>query len=345
MSSNSSPSACRPSSQKNRGGALVISLDFELRWGSRDSRSPASASRLLNAREVVLRLLELFEAKRVGATWCTVGMLFAESRDELRHYMPEILPTYGREELNPYREMLGNDETDDPLHFAPSLIRAISLCPLQEIGSHTFSHYYCLEPGQTRQQFAADLRSARRIADARNIKLRSLVFPRNQVNREFLPVLAHQGIHCFRGAGRGWVHAASEFKKQRQAHKRALRLADSYLPLLGMDTVEWPHEVLSGVSELQASRYFRPNSGGSSQLSRLAVLRIIQGLRHAAATGKIYHLWFHPEDFGTYPAENLQLLAQVLDEFEDLRNRYGMRSLSMSSASGLARSYETIAAA
>src|SRR4051812_23437518 len=135
----------------NGTGALVISLDFELRWGTRDSRSPASVSNLLNAREIVLRIVDLFEAKRVGATWGTVGMLFAENRDELQHYMPEVLPTYERKELNPYRECIGTDERSDPLHFAPSLVRTIDSAPHQEIGSHTFSHYYCLEPGQTRQ--------------------------------------------------------------------------------------------------------------------------------------------------------------------------------------------------
>ncbi|MFL6448760.1 MAG: polysaccharide deacetylase family protein [Bryobacteraceae bacterium] len=337
--------AHEPWGHKNGPGALVISLDFELRWGTRDSHSPVSASTLLKAREVVLQLLDLFETKRIAATWASVGMLFAESRDELCHYLPEILPTYEREKLNPYREVVGSDERNDPLHFAASLIRAIDSCPYQEIGSHTFSHYYCLEPGQTRPQFEADLASARHIADARNIKLRSLVFPRNQVNREFIPILKEQGIQCFRGTSRGWVHSASAFGNQRQWHKRAIRLADSYVPLLGTDVVDWPHEAFSEVSELTASRYFRPYSGGPSQVTARAVERIGRGLKLAAEAGKVYHLWFHPEDFGTYPEENLELLGQVLDQFEQLRGRYGMRSLSMSDACGLARHAETFAAA
>ena len=85
--------------------------------------SPASASSLLKSRYVVLRLLDLFERKRIAATWATVGMLFAENRDELCHYLPDVLPTYERGELNPYQELVGTDERDDPLHFAPSLIR------------------------------------------------------------------------------------------------------------------------------------------------------------------------------------------------------------------------------
>jgi hypothetical protein len=68
-------------------------------------------------------------------------------------------------------------------------------------------------------------------------------------------------------------------------------------------------------------------------------------MKRAAETGKVYHLWFHPEDFGTYPVENLQLLAQVLDAFEELRETHGMQSLSMADASEVARKRETLAAA
>ena len=323
---------CAPAMANGRGGAFVISLDLELRWGTRDARSPLPAAQLLNAREVVHRLLDLFHARDISATWCAVGMLFAESRDELGHYVPKLLPSYQREELNPYREKIGFDESDDPLHFGASLIRAIQRCPSQEIGSHTFSHFYCLEPGQTRQQFEADLSSARRIAAARNIHLRSLVFPRNQVNRGLFPAIANQKIACIRGASPAWVHAASEFKNQRQLHKRALRLADSYLPIFGNDTVNWPAEVFPGLMELKASRYFRPYTGGPSSLADLAIERMTSGMEHAAHTGGIYHLWFHPEDFGLYPTENIALLRRVLDAYATLRDRFDMRSLAMADA-------------
>jgi hypothetical protein len=310
-------------------GSFVISLDFELRWGTRDQDRPASASQLLNSRDVVCRLLDLFHASDISATWATVGFLFAESRDELSHFLPDLLPTYEQTRLNPYAERIGSDERDDPLHFAPSLVRKIQECPHQEIGTHTFSHYYCLEPGQSAAQFSADLQSAYRIAETRGIELKSIVFPRNQVNHALLPTLSQHGITCFRGTARSWLHDASSFARQRLPHKRALRLADAYLPIASSDVVDWPIEIADNLYELHASRYFRPYTSGLAALAGLALRRIKQGMELAARTGRIYHIWFHPEDFGLYPNENLALFAQVLKHYTQLRDQYGMRSLSM----------------
>ena len=74
-------------------GSFVISLDFELRWGTRDQDRPAGAPQLLNSRDVVCRLLDFFHKSDISATWATVGFLFAEGRDELNHFLPELLPT------------------------------------------------------------------------------------------------------------------------------------------------------------------------------------------------------------------------------------------------------------
>src|SRR6266511_3267656 len=108
-----------------RRGAFVCSLDFELLWGVRD----------------------LYPRNDVHATWATVGFVFASCRDELRAYWPAEQPAYADPGLSPYADPVGRDERDDPLRFGASLVEAIRATPGQEIGTHTFSHYYCLEPG------------------------------------------------------------------------------------------------------------------------------------------------------------------------------------------------------
>lgn len=318
-----------PAKRGTRPGSFVISLDFELRWGTRDQYKPASAAHLLNSRDVVCRLLDLFEASEISATWATVGLLFSKSREEMSRFLPDLLPSYEQSRLNPYAETVGADEHDDPLHFAPSLIRSIQACPFQEIATHTFSHYYCCEPGQTTAQFEADLQSACCIARAYGIQLQSIVFPRNQVNREVLPVLAKYGIRSFRGTARSWLHDASSFACQRRLYKRALRLADAYVPIAGNDVVDWPVEIADHLYELPASRYFRPYTPSLGVLAERALHRIKTGMELAARTGRVYHLWFHPEDFGCYPNENLALFSEVIEHFRQLRERYGMSSLSM----------------
>src|SRR5690606_35067847 len=121
----------------------------ELHWGVRDHQPPDGPYRpaLLGAREAVLRTLDLFARYDVAATWATVGFLFARSRDELRRYTPALRPHYADGRLDPYDEPVGEGEHDDPIHYAPSLIARIRETPRQELATHTFSHYYCGDPG------------------------------------------------------------------------------------------------------------------------------------------------------------------------------------------------------
>src|SRR5260370_1356026 len=130
----------------DRPGALVISLDFELHWGVRDhvTRNDALYHRLGQARRAVQDMTSVFTDRRIRATWATVGFLFASSRSELEAHRPRVRPTYGRPELDPYVEPIGIDEEHDPEHLAGSLVELILSCAGQELGSHTFSHYYCL---------------------------------------------------------------------------------------------------------------------------------------------------------------------------------------------------------
>src|SRR5918997_4330773 len=104
-------------------GALVISLDFELHWGVRHTIPPDGPYRrnLLGVWEAVPKMLALFEEYDVAATWATVGFLFAKSRQELEEFSPPVKPSYENHALYPYAEPIGEDEADDPRHFAPSL--------------------------------------------------------------------------------------------------------------------------------------------------------------------------------------------------------------------------------
>ena len=148
------------------GGTFVVSLDFELHWGVRDRWSVGDhRARLLGAREAVPAMLELFEAFGIHATWAIVGFLFFEGKRELLDALPSRRPAYVDPVLSPYAGLaaIGASERDDPFHFAPSLIRQIAHTPDQEIGTHTLSHYYCLEPGQGPADFREDVHAAMEI--------------------------------------------------------------------------------------------------------------------------------------------------------------------------------------
>ncbi len=323
---------------EQRAGALVISLDFELQWGVRDhyrSDSPYRAN-ILGARRVIPQLLDLFEEFGIAATWATVGFLFAESRAELLEFAPALRPAYPRPELDPYAELIGEDEDADPLHFAPSLLAQIRCRPGQEIGCHTFSHFYCQEEGASAPALRADLESAVALAARRGIQLESIVFPRNQVTGEALDVLRALGFGTYRGAESGWMYRTSPALRN-QPHRRLGRLIDQHrVPFSRL--VSWD-QVWSGrqLANVPGSQFFRPFGPARPRLDQFRLRRMKRALVQAAQCGKIFHLWWHPHNFGRYPEHNLAALRSLLETWSECRDRYGFRSLSMAGAAAAAR--------
>jgi hypothetical protein len=49
----------------------------------------------------------------------------------------------------------------------------------------------------------------------------------------------------------------------------------------------------------------------------------------AARRRRLFHLWWHPHNFGVDLQENLAFLRKILDHFRILQDRYGMRSMTM----------------
>jgi peptidoglycan/xylan/chitin deacetylase (PgdA/CDA1 family) len=313
--------------------ALVLSLDFELHWGIRDV-VPLDRYRdnLLGVREAIPALLDVFSKRGIHATWATVGFLFCRDKREVEQTLPVRLPKYENQALSPYDlSELGEDEARDPFHYAPSLIEKIAATKGQEIGTHTFSHFCCEERGQTALDFDADLDSAARAADRLGVVLKSLVFPRNQVNRAYRGVLEKRGIRAYRGSGSRWPYTESA---SLESHgKRAVRLADAYVPLTGHQTYGPNPPDSFGLVDVPASAFLRPYDRRLERLEGLKLRRVRAAMSHAARAGEIFHLWWHPHNFGVNLRENMAMLTRVLDHFQALRNEYGMESLSMLEAS------------
>jgi peptidoglycan/xylan/chitin deacetylase (PgdA/CDA1 family) len=323
-------------------GAFVISLDFELYWGVRDHRrlDPPERKRLLAARSVVPKILAAFRDHEIRATWATVGLLFARSREEAYSCRPEHVPSYRQAELDPYVERMGRDESEDPFRFAPSLIRVIEQEAGQEIGSHSYSHYYSLEEGQSEKEFKADIAGAIRIAENSGYQLRSYVFPRNQVSRHYLPILRQAGFHAYRGTEPAASKTPVTYREQRRPWLRVLRLADTYWDLNGPQTVAFPKD--RHLARLGASRYLRPFSPALSSLESMRLHRIATAMKSAAREGRIFHLWWHPEDFAGHPDRNIDFLHRVLNMFDKCRNEDGMASLSMGDVGRMSEDSATV---
>jgi peptidoglycan/xylan/chitin deacetylase (PgdA/CDA1 family) len=314
-----------------RPGALVVSIDFELHWGTRDhtDASGVVARQLVASRQIVPRLADLFVERGVRATWATVGFLFASSAEQLASFNPTLRPSYARRELDPYREPLGTDEEDDPVHFAGSLVDRLAAASGQEVASHTYSHYYCLEAGQDHAQFSADLAAARAIAVSRGVASRSLVLPRNQWRADYAPAAHDNGFDCLRGPQPAWGHRPRRVDEEGPI-VRAARLADSYAGVRPPPTFAWDEIVEStGLCNVPASAFVRPFSPARRAIEPLREARLRSGLRDASRRGRIFHIWWHPHNFASHPAQSFGLLERLLDEFERLAVSDGIQSLAM----------------
>lgn len=309
-------------------GQFVISLDFELLWGVRDHADKQTyGQNVLGAREAVPLMLELFEASGIRATWATVGFLFCETKEELMAALPDERTAYVNQRLSNYTYLdeVGNDERSDPYYFAASLVDAIWKTPGQELGTHTMSHYYCLEDGETLAAFEADLAAAKALAARRSVCLKSIVFPRNQFTSAHLEVCARQGITHYRGNPDGWPYRAAKGSEQTLS-KRALRLIDAHSGVLGSQTFVPGHD---GLINVPASRFLRPCAGKLAAFHPLHLSTIKHGMTQAAEAGRGYHLWWHPHNFGRNLEANLSGLRQIIDYFTMLHDRHGMQSLAM----------------
>ncbi|MBS1401766.1 MAG: polysaccharide deacetylase family protein [Oscillospiraceae bacterium] len=308
---------------------LIVSLDFELFWGMQDGWALSEyEDHVLGGRKAIPRLLELFQKHNIHATWATVGFQFAESETEVRKYSPAQKPTYDNPALSSYRcfGQIGQDEKDAPCFYAPSLIEKVAATPNQEIGSHTFSHYYCRETGQTVEQFRADMMAAKAIAADKGYALKSVVLPRNQCEPEYTQVLNELGFTAYRDEENDWIHEKVNFHPL----MRLLRLADVYLPLTGQGG--YVPKVENGIVNLVGSRMYKPYFKPLAFLEGLKVHRIKKQMLHAARNGLTFHLWWHPHNVGVYTDFHMKQLEEIFGYYEELKEKYGMRSLNMGEA-------------
>lgn len=310
-------------------GVFTISLDFELYWGLRDKKSIEQYQlNLLGVRKAVPEMLRVFNENNIHCTWATVGFLFFNDVDELKKHTPALLPTYAHENYSPYEYIKRHTTLDSNYHFAPELIDSILAHNGQEVGTHTFSHYYCLEDGQTLAQFEADLLSAINVAKSKGIVIQSLVFPRNQWNAEYLSLLTKLNIQCFRGNETNWMYDASENSGQNN-FRRALRLLDAYINLSGHNVSDLNVCIQEKPYNFPSSRFLRPYSPEIAFMDPLKLKRIKDSMTHAAINKQIFHLWWHPHNFGINLKENILFLLKIINHFKTLKEKYGMASLNM----------------
>ena len=313
-------------------GKFIISLDFELMWGVRDKKTKEQyGSNVIGVHKVIPRLLQSFKAYGIKGTFSIVGFLFFKNKEHLNNNLPQAKPQYNESILSPYNgyiDTIGSDSNVDLYHYAPSLIELIKMDPEQEIGTHTFSHYYCLEDGQTVSEFKEDLKCAIHIAKENGVVLTSLIFPRNQFNSQYLEVCNELGILCYRGNEHSWLYTAKNAQNE-SLFRRCCRLIDAYINISGHNC--YTDELMRNTIPINipSSRFLRPYIKKLNFLDGLRLQRIKSGMTAAAKQNLTYHLWWHPHNFGINQKENFAFLEKILAHYKLLNNQYNFQSYTM----------------
>lgn len=325
-------------------GAFVISLDFELYWGVRDSKTLEHyKENLLGAREAIPYMLALFNEYNIKATFATVGLLSFDNKETLFAGLPTALPNYTHKaySLTPeYFSHLGNSEKDDKFHYAHSLIQQIQQQGVHEIASHTFTHYYTLEEGSTPELFKADIEAYRKRAHALGIPMNTIIFPRNQYSNEYLNVCKEAGFLGFRGTEDSWMYKTLN-RSQESMWRRLARLIDAYWNISGTHAYNWTELTdPSGLYNIPSSRFLRPYSKKFRWFEGFRLKRITNAMTHAAINEQVFHLWWHPHNFGKDIQQNLDFLRSILEHQQTLHKIYGFESRTMNNCYSIINNYE-----
>ena len=132
------------------------------------------------------------------------------------------------------------------------------------------------------------------------------------------------------------MYAIGKTKRER-ALKQVMRTANEYLST--------GHNCIYPLSSLKPQKSMpvqiprgwslKPWEPGSGFKYALRLRRIKSAMLAAARQKKCFHLWWHPEDFGEHPEENMRNLKIVLQWFRHLQKQYGMQSLNMGEIAAL----------
>lgn len=289
---------------------FILSLDTELAWGTRGHKPYQDYYH--RTRDIVDKLLLLFQKYKIKATWATIGHLFLDScslENNVKH--PEIVrPAYSWHSGDWFDVDPVTDHSTDPLWYGKDIIHKIKDCSVkQEIGCHTFSHMIVDDPECTEDCFESELKACRNLAEKIGIDLRSFVFPKNMVAH--LSVLDRNNFMVYRGKDKNWYHGFPRIIG------KIAHVFDNYLSIPSPAVLP---EYRAGLLNIPGS-YFYPHRHGWAKFLPVSfrVYKVKSGIRQAVGQKKIFHLWFHPFNIASDEIGLLKGLENIFEVVNDFR--------------------------
>jgi hypothetical protein len=251
----------------NADAACCISADFEMGWGFRSQGLAGADAMGVKERRQVPSIIALLGEFSIPITWATVGHLFLESCTRssagVAHPdMPRPHASDGTWRGEWYDCDPCSDVHRNPAWYAPDLIQQIiDSRNGHELGTHSFSHINFPSRYASGELVTRELEESAKAMKPFGVKPRSLVFPRNLDEYDYLPQLAAAGIVVVR---------------HREKNSR-IRLS-------------YPERTASGVYKIYESMNLRI-AKRYDYLQKVKIFMEKAMKRHA-----VYSLWFHPSD-------------------------------------------------
>ena len=95
------------------------------------------------------------------------------------------------------------------------------------------------------------------------------------------------------------------------------------------------------IYNISSSRFLRPYNAKLKFLEPLKLRRIKSAMTHAAKHNKVYHLWWHPHNFGVHTEENFRTLEKIFKTYKKLNKMYGFKSETMTGLTEKIQSIQT----
>jgi hypothetical protein len=289
------------------GGAFILSLDCEGKWGMADHLT-AEHHRCLTSpllRGAYQRLLALFARYEIPVTFAFV-MAFLLSAKEQRDadHLFQDFPIAGRNWLEAFRAAQAQGEMEG--WSLPELREIVGERPEHEIACHGFSHLPLAEALTPAPVADAEFTAAAFVAESRKVTLETLVFPRNQVGH--VSLVERHGYRGYRerlseaGGVRGKIEAlATEFDPRTPPQHEARGRPDAVRRIPSGYFFNWRHGARRLVPP--AMTYYR-----------------WRRLLERTTAGGVAHLWLHPHNIITAPA-TFPVLERVLRKVAALRDQ------------------------
>ncbi len=296
-------------------GAFVVSLDFELAWGTRGRQwSDIVGPDIDGTRNAINQLIALCRTYQVSATWVVVGAMFMGGDRRHRWLRDEQFDDVP----------LGNC-VSQPRWYAEDILQQLrQASPAQDIGCHTLTHMFVQDSEESRKKFDEELERSSMLFDELGLPpATSFIYPKHYMAH--FDLLAKHRFRCYRGPEAGWFERLPTRHAKAAGRLFSARIRQS-------PSVSYPYLSDDGLWVIPSSQFYPSfRSVGKHVSVSDRVAKGIKGLNRAAKRKGVYHLWTHPFNLGVRTDELLSGFEQIFRHARELAESGVLRNCSMAS--------------